>query len=77
MLIAIHYLTELNCLKKHILDDAPEHIITVPLKHLQGALRRWDIWLDNSFSLRKSPREAVAGERMAGSASPHLPGAGT
>jgi hypothetical protein len=29
-LSAIHYLTELNCSKKRILDDAPEHIITGP-----------------------------------------------
>jgi hypothetical protein len=29
-LSAIHYLTELNCSKKRILDNAPEHIITGP-----------------------------------------------
>jgi hypothetical protein len=68
-LSAIHYLTELNCSKKRILDNAPEHIITGPwkrlvydaegriqragyslclLERLQDALRRRDIWLENS-----------------------------
>ena len=33
-LVAMHYLTELNGSERRILDDAPEHIITGPLKRL-------------------------------------------
>ncbi len=82
-LSAIHYLTELNCSKKRILDNAPEHIITGPwkrlvydaegriqragyslylLERLQDALRRRDIWLENSDRWGNPREKLLQGE---------------
>jgi hypothetical protein len=87
-LAAIHYLTELNGSKKRILDDAPEHIITGPWKRLvydaegrilalsagtpSGCIATPGHLARKQRPLGKSPREAVAGGRMAGSESPWI-----